>query len=198
MAMNVDDAIIDRRVSDLLRHYSGANDCRVIAETEAMQLEYLVSRDDKLSPRSSAPHGDQDHASDGAMEIARHRLCACAFDGPCAGKSLEYVYVVAPAGLLKTGRVGGQSVRTWTESRDPRGSSPKRLYGLELLICAFTVRFRGGSPPSSGVFNGSRFTKSATDTLTDTLRFQPRAQTISGQRLVRGCRRSRTVPCSDH
>ena len=50
----VDEAIIERRVNELLSHHAGANDCRVVAETETMELGYLVTRDDRLHRRLQA------------------------------------------------------------------------------------------------------------------------------------------------
>src|SRR3989442_13687000 len=50
----VSETVIDRRVNELLRHHAGANDCRVVAETETMELGYLVTRDDKLNRRLQA------------------------------------------------------------------------------------------------------------------------------------------------
>jgi hypothetical protein len=47
----VTDAIIERRVSELLQHHAGVSDCRVVAETETMELGYLVTRDDRLHRR---------------------------------------------------------------------------------------------------------------------------------------------------
>jgi hypothetical protein len=48
------EAVIERRVKELLTHHAGANDCRVVAETETMELGYLVTRDDKLNRRLQA------------------------------------------------------------------------------------------------------------------------------------------------
>jgi hypothetical protein len=50
----VAEAIIQRRVNELLQHHTGANDCRVVAETETMQLGYLVTRDDRMHRRLQA------------------------------------------------------------------------------------------------------------------------------------------------
>jgi hypothetical protein len=44
----VAEATIKRRTDELLGHHAGANDCRVVAETETMELDYLVTRDDRL------------------------------------------------------------------------------------------------------------------------------------------------------
>lgn len=45
---------IERRVSELLQRHGGANDNRVVAETEAMELDYLITRDDRLKNRLQA------------------------------------------------------------------------------------------------------------------------------------------------
>lgn len=50
----VAEAVIERRVKELLKHHTGANDCRVVAETETMELGHLVTRDDKLNRRLQA------------------------------------------------------------------------------------------------------------------------------------------------
>jgi hypothetical protein len=50
----VAETVIERRVNELLRHHAGANDCRVVAETETMELGYLVTRDDRLRRRLQA------------------------------------------------------------------------------------------------------------------------------------------------
>ena len=45
----VAEGVIQRRVNQLLPHHNkSVNDCRVLAETEAMELRYLVTRDGKL------------------------------------------------------------------------------------------------------------------------------------------------------
>jgi len=51
---DVAEAVIERRVNELLRHHTGANDCRVVAETETMKPGYLVTRDDRLNRRLQA------------------------------------------------------------------------------------------------------------------------------------------------
>jgi len=50
----VSEALIERRVNELLQHHVGANDCRVVAETETMELGYLVTCDDRLHRRLQA------------------------------------------------------------------------------------------------------------------------------------------------
>jgi hypothetical protein len=47
----VSEAVIQQRVEQLLQHHNAVNDCRVVAETEAMELSYVVTRDDKLHRR---------------------------------------------------------------------------------------------------------------------------------------------------
>jgi hypothetical protein len=45
---DVYESIIERRVNELLPRHSGVSDCRVLAETEAMALGYLITRDNNL------------------------------------------------------------------------------------------------------------------------------------------------------
>jgi hypothetical protein len=45
---------IEQRVKELLPHHVGLSDCRVVAETEAMEIAYLMTRDDKLQRRLQA------------------------------------------------------------------------------------------------------------------------------------------------
>ncbi len=48
------ESAIELRVNELLQHHGGVNDCRVVAETEAMKLDYLLTRDDRLKNRLQA------------------------------------------------------------------------------------------------------------------------------------------------
>ncbi len=50
----VAEGVIERRVNELLQHHAAATDCRVVAETETMELGYLVTRDDRLYRRLQA------------------------------------------------------------------------------------------------------------------------------------------------
>ncbi|OFW36723.1 MAG: hypothetical protein A3F70_16620 [Acidobacteria bacterium RIFCSPLOWO2_12_FULL_67_14] len=48
------ESAIERRMNELLRHHAGVKDCRVVAETEGMELGYLITRDDRLQGRLQA------------------------------------------------------------------------------------------------------------------------------------------------
>lgn len=52
---HVSKSAIEKRVNELLQYHTGFNDCRVAAETEAMDLDYLITRDDKFR-RQLQPH----------------------------------------------------------------------------------------------------------------------------------------------
>ncbi len=51
---DVPESVIEQRVNELLPHHAGISDCRVVAETEAMEVGYLITRDDKLQRRLQA------------------------------------------------------------------------------------------------------------------------------------------------
>jgi hypothetical protein len=51
---DVSESVMEQRVKELLPHHAGLSDCRVLAETESMELGYLITRDDKLQRRLQA------------------------------------------------------------------------------------------------------------------------------------------------
>jgi hypothetical protein len=99
----VPESVIEQRVKELLPHHAGISDCRVVAETEAMELGYLIMRDDKLQKRLQRSHKGADRATDRTVGIPRYRLCAPVRNGPGAGQSVERLRLVASPGLLMVG-----------------------------------------------------------------------------------------------
>jgi hypothetical protein len=99
---DVPESAIEQRVKELLPYHAGLSDCRVVAETEAMELEYLSTRDDNFSGAFSLRRtcGLCDRSNCGHPWVS---MCAPACDGSCGGESTERLRLVASAGLLILG-----------------------------------------------------------------------------------------------
>jgi len=76
----VDESVIAQGVNELLQHHKGFNNCRMLAEAEAMEVRCVLTRDDELQRRL------QDHAR---IRILRPAELWESLNIRCAARSLD-------------------------------------------------------------------------------------------------------------